>query len=204
MANYNAIRYNHDFLGQGGNLVLLSTFTSDGSDANATFNSSVITDAFDEYLFIFNNLHFSADVSTFTFNGSIDNGSNYNIAKTSTSFYAYHNEGDSHAAIEYTTAADAAQTTTDEIIGYSISGDDDHGVSGTMRLYNPSSTTFVKHYVVETNNIEGTNYMEHRFKAGYFNTTSAINNIRFQVFNNTGLGTAREIQAGTIQVFGVI
>jgi hypothetical protein len=204
MANYNAIRYNHDFLGQGGSFVLLSTFTSDGSDANATFDNTIITDAYSEYLIIFNNLHFSADVSTFTFNGSIDNGSNYNIAKTSTSFYAYHNEGDSHADIEYNTAADLAQGTGEDIIGYSISGDDDHGVSGIMRLYNPSSTTFVKHYTLQTNNIENTNYLEHRFNAGYFNTTSAINNIRFQVFSNTGLGTAREIQAGTIQVFGVI
>lgn len=184
-------------------LTLLSTFTSDGSDANATFNSSLITNAFDEYLFIFNNLHFSDNYTTFTFNGSIDNGSNYNIAKTSSSFYAYHNEGDSHAAIEYVGAADTAQTTTDEIIAYSISSDNDHGLSGTMRLYNPSSTTFVKHYVVETNNIEATNYLEHRFKAGYFNTTSAINNIRFQAFNNTNLASSYEIQGGTISLFGV-
>jgi hypothetical protein len=61
MANYNAIRYNHDFLGQGGSLVLLSTFTSDGSDANATFDNSIITDAYDEYLIIFNSIHFKRD-----------------------------------------------------------------------------------------------------------------------------------------------
>ena len=63
MANYNAIRYNHDFLGQGGSLVLLSTFTSDGSDANATFNNTIITDAYSEYLFIWNSIHPETDES---------------------------------------------------------------------------------------------------------------------------------------------
>ena len=178
-------------------LVLLSTFTSDGSDSNATFNSSVITSTYKEYLFVFNNLHPGADVATLAFNGSIDNGSNYNVAKTSSGFYAYHNEDDTHADIEYVTAADTAQTTGDAIIGYSISADNDHGVSGIMKLYNPSSTTFVKHFMIRTNDIENTNYMESRFQGGYFNTTSAINNIQFKF-------SSGEIQGGTIDLFGVV
>jgi hypothetical protein len=185
-------------------LVLLSTFTSDGSDSNATFNSSLITSTYKEYLFVFNNIHPGTDYAAFAFNGSIDNGSNYNVAKTSSNFYAYHNEDDTHAAIEYTGAADTAQTTVDAVIGYSISSDNDHGLSGTMRLYNPSSTTFVKHFMTRTNDIEATNYMENRFKGGYFNTTSAINNIIFRFYNNSALGSSVEIQGGTIDLFGVV
>ena len=185
-------------------LVLLSTFTSDGSDSNATFNSSVITSTYKEYLFVFNNIHPGTDSATLAFNGSIDNGSNYNVAKTSSNFYAYHNEDDTHADIEYTTAADTAQTTGDAIIGYSISADNDHGVSGIMKLYNPSSTTFVKHFMIKTNDIEATNYLENRLQGGYFNTTSAINNIIFRFYTDTGLGTSVQIQGGTIDLFGVV
>ena len=185
-------------------LVLLSTFTSDGSDSNATFNSSVITSTYKEYLFVFNNIHPGTDSATLAFNGSIDNGSNYNVAKTSAGFYAYHNEDDTHADIEYVTAADTAQTTGDAIIGYSISADNDHGVSGIMKLYNPSSTTFVKHFIKKTNDIEATNYLENRLQGGYFNTTSAINNIIFRFYTDTGLGTSVQIQGGTIDLFGVV
>ena len=146
---------------------------------------------------MFNNIHPQTDYATLTFNGSIDNGSNYNVAKTSSGFYAYHNEDDTHADIEYVTAADTAQTTGDATIGYSISNDNDHGVSGIMRLYNPSSTTFVKHFVIITNDIEATNYLENRFQGGYFNTTSAINAIQFKM-------SSGEIQGGTIDMFGVV
>ena len=67
-------------------LVLISTFTSDGSDTNATFTSSHITSTYKEYLFIFNNMHPETDEVDLQFNASVDNGSNYNVAKTTTAF----------------------------------------------------------------------------------------------------------------------
>ena len=75
---------------------------------------------------------------------------------------------------------------------------------GILHLFNPSSTTFVKHFMIRTNDIENTNYMESRFQGGYFNTTSAINNIIFRFYNNTSLGSSVEIQGGTIDLFGVV
>jgi hypothetical protein len=196
MANYNAIRYNHDFLGQGGSLVLLSTFTSDGSDANATFNSSIITDAFDEYLIIFNNIHPESTNTSLNFNGSIDNGSNYNVAKTTTNFQTYNDEEDEASTLNYSNTADLAEGTGFQILGYGVGTDNHESCSGIMKLYNPSSTTFVKHFVCQLHLAEHDNFSIDYFTGGYFNTTSAINNIQFKM-------SSGEIQDGTISVFGV-
>ena len=203
MANYNAIRYNHDFLGQGGSLVLLSTFTSDGSDANATFNNTIITDAYSQYLFIWNSIHPETDNQNWTFNGSIDNGSNYNIEKTSTAFWSEQVESGG-GQIQYRTGQDLAEGTGEQIIMNDLGNGNDEAGAGVMQLFNPSSTTFVKHFLCRhqyyhfgsaDGNTAG--YAIDNYTGGYANTTSAINNIRFQM-------SSGEIQAGTIQVFGVV
>ena len=197
MAVYNAIKYNHDFVGQAGNLTLLSTFTSDGSDSNATFDSSLITSTFEEYLFIYNSIHPESDNQDWTFNGSIDNGSNYNVAKTTIFFTAEHNEDGSATNVYYSAGQDLAQGT-----GYvdlhhdGVGNDNDQCVSGIMKLYNPSNTTFVKHFVSQVSGMSGGNSSVNSFSSGYFNTTSAINNIQFKFASG-------EIQGGTVQLFGV-
>ena len=203
MANYNAIRYNHDFLGQGGSLVLLSTFTSDGSDANATFDNTIITDAYSQYLFIFNNIHPQTDGAELTFNVSIDNGSNYNIEKTSTAFWAEQVESGG-GQIQYRTGQDLAEGTGEQIIMNDLGNGNDEAGAGVMQLFNPSSTTFVKHFICRhqyyhfgSANGNTPGYAIDNYTAGYANTTSAINNIRF-------IMSSGEIQAGTIQVFGVV
>jgi len=200
MANYNAIRYNHDFLGQGGNLVLLSTFTSDGSDSNAIFDNTIITDAYNEYLFIFNNLHPQNNATYIRYYPSIDNGSNYNLATQTSFFYAYHREDGANGTLEYATGQDSAGGSS-PYIGGDVGSEADECASGFLRLYNPSSTTFVKHFTAKISPADGgsgTNtYNFTSYVAGYTNTTSAINNVKFDF--HTG-----EIQAGTIQVFGVV
>ena len=196
MANYNAIRYNHDFLGQGGSFVLLSTFTSDGSDDNATFNNTIITDAYSEYLFIWNSIHPETDSQNWTFNGSIDNGSNYNVVKTTTFFSAELNEDGSADNVSYSTSQDLAQGAGYVDLHHDGTGADaDQCTSGIMKLFNPSSTTFIKHYIAQTSASTAGNSAVNSFSAGYFNTTSAINNIQFKFASG-------EIQAGTVQVFG--
>ena len=200
MANYNAIRYNHDFLGQGGSLVLLSTFTSDGSDANATFDNTIITDTYSEYVFIVNSLHPETNAKYLGFSPSIDNGSNYNLTNTSTMFFAYHREDNGGStALEYGSGQDTHDG-SNVLISGDTGNEADECVSGIFKLYNPSSTAFVKHFVGQMNSSDGGsgtatyNFAAH--SAGYVNTTSAVNNIKFTF--NSG-----EIQGGTIQVFGV-
>ena len=178
-------------------LVLVSTFTSDGSDATATFTSG-IDSTYKEYLFVFNNIHRETDSVGFTFQASTDGGSNYNTTVTNTVFRAYHNESGNTTALIYETAADQAQGTSfirlDELDG---GNDNDQSLSGTLKIYNPSSTTFVKHYISHVQYAQKDDYSIQTFTAGYFNTTSAINAVQFKM-------TSGEIQGGTIDLFGVV
>ena len=195
MATYNAIKYNVDYGGFSGNLIPISTFTSDGSDSTASFTSG-INSTYDKYLFIINNIHPQTDNTTFGFNGSIDSGSNYNVTKTTTFFRGTQEENDSSAALSYQTDKDIAQGTGDQQLAQSLSGDNDGNVSGKLWLFKPSSTTFVKHFIATMNETHGGDISINTRVAGYFNTTSAVDAIRFQMASG-------EIQGGTIQMFGV-
>ena len=181
-------------------LVLISTFTSDGSDTNATFTSSHITSTYKEYMFVFNNIHPETNQKYLRFHPSIDNGSNYNLSLTSAMFTAYHREdgGGIGPALEYAAGMDTATGSTHYIAADTGYNNDD-GVSGIFRLFNPSSTTFVKNYTIQTVTSSGdtTQYAYNVMGAGYINTTSAVNNIKFDF--NSG-----EIQGGTIDLFGVV
>ena len=147
MANYHDIKYNVDYAGLAGALMPLATFTSDGSDTTASFTSTHITSTYKEYLFVFNNIHSETDNQDFTFNASVDNGSNYNVTKTDTYFNAYHTEDDSDEGIQYQTAEDLAQGTGFTNLTKEQANDNDSGASGFLKIFEPSSTTFVKHYI---------------------------------------------------------
>ena len=185
-------------------LVLISTFTSDGSDSNATFTSSHITSTYKEFLFVFNNMHPETDGANLTFNASVDNGSNYNVTKTSATFWSENVESGGGGQTQYRTGQDLAQSTDEQIIMNNLGNGNDESGAGIMRLYNPSSTTFVKHFVCRHQyyhfgNVGGSNpgYAIDNYTSGYLNTTSAVNNIRFKM-------SSGEIQGGTIDLFGVV
>ena len=178
-------------------LVLISTFTSDGSDATASFTSG-IDSTYKEYLFVFNNIHPENNATRLQYNLSVDGGSNYNVAKTTTSFKAYHDEGDSGTGLIYETGTDLAQGTGTQYIGDDISNANDSCMSGKMILYNPSSTTFVKQILIQTATLANGNYaVFNTTGTGYANTTSAINAVQFSM-------SSGEIQGGTIDMFGVV
>ena len=193
MANFNAIRYNVPY-SSAGNLKLITTSTA-SSSATISFTSG-IDSTYKEYLFIFNSIH-AASNEYLTFNLSADSGSNYNVTKTTTMFNAYHNEGDSGAGIQYVTNDDLAQSTDFQRLRAGRLGTgNDECFAGTLRLFNPSSTTFVKHFIAEVSNLENA-YEGHTFIAGYGNTTSAVDAIQFKM-------SSGNIDAGTIQMFGVL
>ena len=149
-----------------------------------------------EYIFIFNNIHPESDNVNFQFNGSIDAGSNYNVAKTTTFFRATHEEGGSNGAIAYQTGADLAQGTGDQLLADQVGSDADQCVSGFLHLFNPSSTTFVKLFEARTNSTNHGNKSENNFISGYFNSTSDIDAILFKFNGNS-------IQSGTITLYGI-
>ena len=183
-----------------GDMKLLSTATA-SSSASIEFNSTYINSDYKIYKFEFINMHPQTDSVFFQFNFSTDNGSNYNVVKTTTSFEAYHNESDSATNLRYATANDLAQSTSyqrlTELIP-SSAGEDDMCVSGNLQLFNPSSSTYVKHFLSSVQaNIDGSsNYSWISHNAGYANTVSPLTNIRFSM-------SSGNIDAGQIKLYGI-
>jgi len=183
--------------GFGGSMVFMKKLTA-SSSATLSFvhgSGGVNFSTYKEYVFTFKNIHAESAVNSFNFNGSIDAGSNYNVAKTTTYFSAYLNENDSSATLEYSTSQDLAQATGFQKLAGTVSVDNDHALSGYLHLFNPSSTTFVKHFIWSCNYGYETG-TENTHGAGYFNTTSDIDAVRFQM-------TSDAIDAGDICLYGI-
>ena len=192
MSVYNAIKYDPI---NAGSLTLISTFTSDGSDATATFASG-IDSTYKEYLFIINNIHPETDGANFLF--QVDTGTNtsYNQTITSTFFTAFHKEDDATPGVEYTTSLDQGQGTAFQNLNSSSGNGNDECSSGTLRIFNPASGTFIKHFFSRFSSYIENDQMTDLHVAGYVNTTTALTRVQFKF--NSG-----EIQAGTIGLFGV-
>jgi hypothetical protein len=182
-----------------GSMVLIKTLTA-SSSANLTFvhgASSVVLDStYPIYQFEFINCHASGNADYLSVNFSVDSGSNYNVAKTSTAFRAYHTEDNSAASVDYLTDYDLAQGTGLQYLTGSLGNVNDESVSGTFNLFNPSSTTFVKHYIYRGNHSFNADGNIDFYAAGYGNTTSAINAVRFQMSSGT-------IDSGKIKLYGI-
>ena len=177
-----------------GALVLLSTQTA-SSSASLSFTSG-IDSTYDSYVFKFINIHPQTDNVAFQFQTSTDSGSNYNVTTTNTLFDAYHNEADTATNLLYQTAQDSAQSTSLLNISIQIGNDNDQSLSGTFNLFNPSSTTYVKHFLANTHRYDASDYAINVFTAGYANTTSAVNAVRFQM-------SSGNIDDGIIKLYGV-
>ena len=177
-----------------GNPVLLSTATASAS-SSISFTSG-IDSTYDVYKFEFINIHPSNDVAEFRFQGSTDGGSSYGVTITSTAILSQHDEADTTTSLAYNASKDLAQSTGDQVLINEIGNGADENGSGNLYLFNPSSTTYVKHWLSRTSNYQGDDYIQDRYFAGYFNTTSAINAIIFRM--NTG-----NIDAGTIKMYGI-
>tara|TARA_B100000900_G_scaffold44726_1_gene33277 strand:+ start:433 stop:1032 length:600 start_codon:yes stop_codon:yes gene_type:complete len=176
----------------GGGMTLISTQTA-SSSSTISFTSG-IDSTYDEYVFKFYNIHPSASAEI-KFNASIDGGSNYNVTKTTTFIEYYHGEDGSNGTLTYNTVYDLAQSTSDAYIISGTSNSNDEAASGTLHLFAPSSTTFVKHFT-STLNTTNSSYTQGGMAAGYFNTTSAINAVIFKM--NSG-----NIDSGVIKLYGI-
>ena len=178
----------------GGTLILLSTQTASAS-ATISFTTG-LDSTYDEYIFKFINMHPATDDVSFDFNMSTDSGSNYNVTKTTTSFYAYHNEAGTSTELAYGSAYDLAQSTSFKKILSLIGNGADESASGTLTLFNPSSTTYVKHFIARGNVYNQADYTTEWNTAGYGNTTSAVNAVQFKM-------SSGNIDDGIIKLYGV-
>ena len=182
----------------GGSMVFIKKLTASSSGTLSFVDgaSSVVLDnTYKEYLFTFKDIHGSAD-SHFGFNGSIDSGSNYNVTKTTTYFQAYHAENDSDKGVSYYTDSDIAQGTGFQRLMRHIGADNDQSGAGYLHLFNPSDTTFVKHFLHRASTLNTADYNYSNFAAGYFNTTSAINAVQFKM-------SSGNIDSGVIKMYGL-
>ena len=185
-----------------GSMTLIKTLTASSSSTLSFVNGSsdvVLDSTYPVYLFKLINIHSSAEAQLQV--NFRDGGTDYDATKTTAAFRAYHferdNEGD--AGVGYQTSEDLAQSTNFQRIGqYQSSGDNDSSGSGHLYLFNPSSTTFVKHFISNyahhyTNSAPGNidNYI-----SGYCNTTTAIDGVQFKMDSGN-------IDAGTIKLYGL-
>ena len=181
--------------GFGGNMIFISSQTASAS-ASISFTTG-IDSTYKEYVFYFVNMHPATDAVDFQFNLSTDGGANYNVTKTTTFFRARNPEGPSTGTLSYVLGDDLAQSANFQRLNAgSIGNGADESVSGTLTLFNPSSTTFVKHFIATTNSYGSANVSVHSYVAGYGNTTSAINAIQF-------IMSSGNIDDGKILLFGI-
>ena len=175
-------------------LTLISTSTA---SASATLDiTSGIDSTYSVYEFHFVNMHPATNQVDFTVQFNASGGSGFNETMTTTTFQSQHGEGDGGAPVGYYAAYDQAQGTAYQALNYESGYDADQSVSGILTLYDPSDTTFVKHFQARTQTAQGDDFSVDWHTAGYINTTSAIDEISFKFDSGN-------IDAGVIKMFGV-
>ena len=180
---------------EGGALNLITTNTISSGVSSSDFTSG-IDSTYNTYLFKFFNMHPATNNTDFQFQGSINGGSSYGVTITSTNFNAYHNEADSQTNLAYQPGDDLAQSTSFQETQPNLSADSDHGITGFLYLFNPSGTTFVKHFVSRFSSVHEADYAFDIYVAGYFNTTSAVNAMQFKMASGN-------IDSGVIKMYGL-
>ena len=179
-------------------LILLATETA-SSSATLSFTSN-IDSTYKEYIFRFYNIHPSAE-SCFAFQADTGTNTNYNQTITSTFFRAYHNEAGTESGVSYFAATDQAQGTAFQrlVENPQLGTNNDENLNGYLHIYDPSTTTFVKHFTARTssqNDDSQPAYVLNNFAAGYFNTTTALTRFQFKMVSGN-------IDAGVIKMYGV-
>ena len=184
----------------GGNMVFIKKLTA-SSSSTLTFHdgvSSVVLDStYKEYLFTFNNIHPATDNVEFRFQVNKAGASGFNETITSSAFQATHAEADGSTALAYRTDYDQAQGTSFQPISNTVGNGNDESISGSLHLFNPSSTTFVKHYMARTNTYYYGDITVDMHHAGYINETDAIDEIQFKM-------SSGNIDAGDICLYGIL
>jgi len=178
----------------GGGLNLISTQTA-SSSATIDFTSG-IDSTYKEFIFRFYDIHPATDNVDFQVNFSSDSGSNYNVTKTTTFFAAYENESGSSGTLTYASANDLQQSTAFQMLCDGVGNGNDETCVGTLHLFDPSNTTFVKHFIATSHRYYYLDYAIQDYMAGYCNTTSAIDAVQFKFESGN-------IDSGTIKLYGV-
>ena len=172
----------------GADVVLL--YDTDHSNAASASITSVITSTYGEYIFKFYNINPATDQQNFTFQTSTDGGSSYGMTATTTFFRARHNEADSLASIDYR-GEDEAQVTSFLKLTLGVGNGADESLAGELHLFNPASTTYMKHFYSRINFYEGADSPMDAFVSGFIDSTSDVDAIQFKMTSGNFDGTIK-------------
>ena len=173
-----------------GDVVLLSSQTASG-DASLTF-TGLMTSTYGEYIFKFYTVNPATDEGYFGFQCNATDTADFNdIAITSTAFRAYHNEADSQAVLTYNADADQAQGTAFQRLSDATGNGADEHLAGELHIFNPSSTTYVKHFIGLTQTYQSGDMASQQYCAGYLNDTTAVDDIQFKFASGNFDGTIK-------------
>jgi len=182
-----------------GSLVPIKTLTASSSSTLSFVDGSdgvVLDSTYPIYRFEFINIHPANNDVPLKGNFTTD-GTNFNVTKTTTWFNAVQDQDQNYTGLGYSTGRDLAQSTSDFTISQSVGNENEACIGGYLHLFNPSSTTFVKHFIsVMSTDWGGVVGATNDFGAGYCNTTSAVNGIRFQM-------SSGNIDSGKIKLYGI-
>jgi len=211
MADYKDVKYNVDYSetsGAGGLVKITSNHqaTTDADDGTATMDFTTgIDSTYDVYYFVMSGM---IPHSTAQFEFQVDTGTNtnYNITNTGMRLSWYHGHDGAAGAGGHGGPND--DDTNFIKIGPPQKGSGDPGdfqtrgaQGGYLYLFNPSSTTFEKHWISKMSGTgaAGPNqYVEDYESSGYFQTTTAITRVRFKY------SSGDKIDAGRITMFGLV
>ncbi len=177
----------------GGALNLISTSTA--SSSSTIDITSGIDSTYKEYIFKFIDIHPATDSVHFQINFR-DGGSDFDATKTTTNFDAYQNEAGNSTDLQYVTGLDLAQSTGVLKLSGTIGNQNDESFSGFLHLFDPSDTTFVKHFICRGNTYSQNDISVDMYIAGYCNTTAAIDGVQFSM-------SSGNIDSGTIKLYGI-
>ena len=181
------------------------TLITNSADTDSTDLASIVFDSgidstYKLYIFKFIDINPATDGADLTFqvNATDDPGGGYDqSAITSTYFFAGHNETDSpvFAEVVYQSTFDQAQGTAFQPISDTIGNGADESCAGTLWLFNPSNTTYVKHFYSTVQTYYQTSRSFQFVCGGYINDTTAIDDIQFKMDSGNF--------DGTIKMYGV-
>ena len=182
-----------------GKLTLIKTLTASSSSTLSFVNgasSVVFNSTYDSYIFKFINMHPATNTAYFNFQGSTNTGSSYGVTISSGAFYNRQIESGGNNEISYNSSAHLNQSTSFQRLSQGVGNGGDESCSGTLEIFDPSSTTFVKHFKARVPTYQSGDYIYDQFTSGYFNSTSAVDAIQFKF-------SSGNIDAGTIKLYGV-
>ena len=176
----------------------LITATNATSNVTEIDFSSNITSAYDHYMFVFINIDHAGSEVEFQFqvNATDDDGGDYDVSLITTSlFFAMKQptEDETYDKMGYSTAHDLAQSANFVTLGFDSSNGATDTYDGIMHLFNPASTTYVKHFY---SRVLAGGVAKDVFGGGYINDTTAIDDIRFKMSDGGNF-------TGSIHMYGI-